>query len=393
MRAILVAVSLTFAGLLVFELTMQPTGSERMGILLILSAMALGIVGAATLLPRLDRRTLSLRHTVIAVSVVSFVIVAIGMGTAGQQMFLSSHDLSLLFVFLGFGLAAALVFALLVSRPLTRDLERISSTASSIASGDLSARAGVDRSDEVGSLAKAVDDMALALEEARLKRERDERSRSELLTAIGHDLRTPLAAIRAALEAVQDGVGGSPERFYESMDRDLTALSQMVDDLFELTTIESGQRAFSADVIDLTEVADDVASSFAVVADKKHVRIGLASDERVMAVAGGAEMARVVRNLLDNAVRHCPDGGRVTVSVTNGPVARLSVIDEGDGFSEAFVGKAFERFSRDDETRARAGGGAGLGLAIAKGYVEAFGGEISARPGPPGEVVLTLPTP
>ena len=110
-----------------------------------------------------------------------------------------------------------------------------------------------------------------------------------------------------------------------------------------------------------------------------------------MAEAGPEAVMRVMRNLLDNAIRHSPAGGEVVVTVTNGSSASVTVRDDGPGFSAEFVDRAFERFSRDDAARMRATGGAGLGLAIAEGFVTALGGEIWAEPGPGGKVAFLLP--
>ena len=151
----LIAVTVLFAvGLGIFELAMSPSPDERMGVALILAVMAAGTVAAALLVTRGNRALLSLRHTLIGLSILSFAIVAIGLTIAGQQMFISGHDLSLLLVFLGFGLASAVVFGVLVSGPLTSDLQLISATARAIADGELSVRTGVRRGDEVGAWVK-----------------------------------------------------------------------------------------------------------------------------------------------------------------------------------------------------------------------------------------------
>ncbi|MFB3050730.1 MAG: sensor histidine kinase, partial [Acidimicrobiia bacterium] len=142
---------------------------------------------------------------------------------------------------------------------------------------------------------------------------------------------------------------------------------------------------------DLTEIADEAVEVFRPLAATKRVTLVLNVDERVTALAAPEGVARVVRNLLDNAVRHSPAGGEVVVSVSNGASAQVVITDDGEGFSDDFVKHAFERFSRPDGVRSRATGGAGLGLAIAQGYVSGFGGIIWAEPGPGGKVGFTLP--
>lgn len=391
MRLALGAAALVVLGVGVFSVVMQPTNTERIGMGLIFGLMAIGAAGAAVWLPRLARGNRSLRTTVMTLSVVSFLIVAVGMVAAGQQMFISTHDLTVLLIVVGFGVVAAVAFAVLVSGPLTGDLTLIAATASGIASGDLTKRTRITRADEVGDLAAAVDGMALALQEAERVRIRDDVVRREFFAAVGHDLRTPLASLQAALEALQDGLVDDSDRYLSSMKKDTEALTQMVEDLLLLARLESGVVQFDLESTDLTEIADEAVEVFRPLAATKSVTLVLNVDERVTALAAPEGVARVVRNLLDNAVRHSPAGGEVVVSVSNGASAQVVITDDGEGFSDDFVKHAFERFSRPDGVRSRATGGAGLGLAIAQEYVSGFGGIIWAEPGPGGKVGFTLP--
>ncbi len=391
MRIAFGAAILVVLGIGVFSVVMQPTTAERIGIGLIFGLMAIGAAGAAIWLPRLARDNRSLRTTFMTLSVVSFLIVALGMVAAGQQMFISTHDLTVLLIVVGFGVVAAAAFAVLVSGPLTGDLTLIAETASSIASGDLGRRASISRSDEVGDLAAAIDGMARVLEEAERARTRDDAVRREFFAAVGHDLRTPLASMQAAIEAMQDGLVDDSDRYLSSMKRDTEALSQMVEDLFLLARLESGVIELDVESIDLTEIADEAVEVFRPLAESKAVTMVLEFEDRVTAFATPEGVARVVRNLLDNAVRHSPPGGEIVVSVFNGAFAQVVVTDEGEGFGEAFTEHAFERFSRNDDVRRRATGGAGLGLAIAHEYVSGFGGTIWAEPGPGGKVGFRLP--
>jgi signal transduction histidine kinase len=393
MRLVLGTATLVVIGVGVFVLVMQPTTAERIGMGLILGLMAVGAAGAAVWLPRLARGNRSLRTTVMTLSVVSFLIVAVGMVAAGQQMFVSTHDLTVLLIVVGFGVVAAVAFAVLVSGPLTGDLTHIAETASGIAAGDLSKRTKIARIDEVGALAGALDVMAVSLETAEIARSRDDTVRREFFAAVGHDMRTPLASMQAALEALQDGLVDDPDRYLASMARDTEALSQMVDDLFLLARLESGDVEIRPEAIDLTEIADEAVEVFRPLAAGKSLSMVLDVDARVTAMAGPEGVARVVRNLLDNAVRHSPAGGQIVVTVSNGASAQVVVTDDGPGFSSDFVGHAFERSSRQDGVRNRATGGSGLGLAIAQEYISGFGGTIWAEPGPGGTVGFTLPVP
>lgn len=393
MKFLATTVALVVVGMGVFEVIMRPTNQDRLGALILFGLMAVGIAGAASALPRLARRLPTLKSTVVILGVASLLILVLALFVAGGQMFISPHDLRILWVLMGFGLVASLAFGLTVSGPLIEDLARISSTSSAIADGDLAARTGVQRLDEAGRLARHVDGMADALEEAQLRREQDERARRVLFAAVGHDLRTPLASMRAAIEALQDGLAAEPERYLESLSADVEALSRLVDDIFLMARLESGDILLQPESVDLTEIVDEAMEVFRPIASARDVAIRLEADSRVAAVAAPDAVARVVRNLVDNAIRHSPAGGEVVVAVSNGTAAHCTVSDQGPGFSAAFIATAFDGFTRDDTSRGRDGGGAGLGLAIARSYVCALGGDIEAKPGPGGMVSFWLPAP
>jgi signal transduction histidine kinase len=390
-RALTVAVALVAVGMGIFEVAMRPDPGERLGALFLFAFMAAGIAVAARLLPSLARRVPSLRVTVVGLGASTLAILAIALVVAGRQMFISTHDLNLLWVIMGFGVVASLAFGLTVSGPLTEDLERISSTSSAIANGRLGARTGVQRLDEAGRLAHDVDLMAGALEDAEASRRRDEHARRVLFAAVGHDLRTPLASMRAAIEALQDGLAVEPDRYLDSLAADVDALSSLVDDVYLLARLESGDIVLAEESVDLNEIVDEAFEVFRPIASKLGIRLRLEAESRVSALASSEAVARVVRNLIDNAIRHSPTGGEVVVEVTDGAMAGCTVSDEGAGFPPGFVVDAFARFTRDDTSRERNAGGAGLGLAIARSYMSALGGEIWADPGPGGRVSFRLP--
>lgn len=393
MKYIATTITLIIVGMGVFEIIMRPTGQDRLGALFLFGLTAVGIAGAAAVLPRLARRLPSLKATVVILGATSLLILVVALMVAGGQMFISAHDLEILWVLMGFGLVASLAFGLTVSGPLTEDLARISSTSSAIAEGDLAARTGVRRLDEAGRLARDVDLMAHVLETAEMRRALDERARRVLYAAVGHDLRTPLASMRAAVEALQDGLAIEPDRFLRSLGADVDVLSRLVDDIFLMARLEAGDIVLEPEPVDLTEIVDEAMEVFRPIASARDVAIRLQADSRVSATAAPDAVARVVRNLLDNAIRHSPAGGAVVVAVSNGSEAHCTVTDEGPGFSSEFIATAFDGFTRDDTSRGRDGGGAGLGLAIARSYVSALGGDIQAEAGPGGRVSFWLPAP
>lgn len=392
MRLLLTLVALVAVGMGAFELIMEPEQEERLAALLLFASLAAGIAVAARLLPLVARRVRSLRVTVALLGVTSLAVVGLAVLVAASQMFISEHDLELLLVFMGFGLVASIAFAFIVSGPLTEDLADIRLASSAIASGDLTARTGVTRFDEVGQLAQDIDVMADMLEQAADQRSRDQTARRAMFAAVSHDLRTPLASMRAAIEALQDGLATHPERYIQSLATDVEALSRLVDDIFLLARLESGDIKLEPEAVDLTEIADEIIEVFRPLASTRNISIRLEADTRVVAMGSAEALSRVLRNLLDNAIRHSPAHGEVVVSVRNGTTAQCRITDQGPGFSPEFIEDAFDRFTRHDPNRVRNVGGAGLGLAIARSYIVALNGAIWAEPGPGGLVTFSIPS-
>lgn len=389
MRIVGAAIGAIVLGIALFEIAMQPTGSDRIELLGILLAMVLVSALGAWLLPQWARRAATLRGTLVALIATALLIVIVGAAVAAQRMFLSTHDAELLIVVLGLGLIAGLSFAVSVAKPWTEDLQKLASTAARIAEGDLTARTEVDRADEVGLAATAVDAMAARLAALDAERLRDEEARRSFFASVSHDLRSPLAALQAAVEALQDGVAPDPARYLASIEHDVRILNQLVDDLFLLARIESGGFEYERVPVDLAEIADEAIEVLAPVSQRAGVHLRLDVDGSLLVSSGPEPIGRVIRNLLDNAIRHAPAGTEVTITV--GTPGTVRVTDEGPGFPAAFTEAAFDEFARSDAARSRTTGGAGLGLAIARALVEELGGEIWAEPGPGGVVTFTLP--
>ncbi len=392
MRGFLIAVAgVGVVGMAAFEVTMEPTPTDRLMLVAIFLTMALATLLAAWSLPRFARRSRSLSSSIAALPVASLIVVTLAVTVAANQMFLSSHDLSLLLVVLATALLSAIVLTAVVSQVWASELSAMRSAAERIAAGDLDARTGMERRDEIGRLAAAIDHMAEELATAAAAQAHAERERRAFLAAIGHDLRTPLASLRAAVEAVRDGIAPDPERYLAAMEHDVVALADLVDNLFLLTRIEAGEIEIDRARVDVAELADEAIEVLRPLAARREVGLRLvASADRAMA-RGPEAVSRVLRNLLDNAIVHAPAGSDVVVELSNGDGVTVRVSDQGPGFDPSFVTEAFVSFRRDDPARSRATGGAGLGLAIAHGFVTALGGSIWAEPGPGGEVGFWLP--
>jgi two-component system sensor histidine kinase BaeS len=384
MIRLVAAIAAVVAGvLLLTEVSMQPTSAERLSLAAIYLVAAVVTVIVFVASRALSTRLRSLGSSLQLIALASVGVAGLAVFLAAQTMFLSVHDRNLVLaaLVLGVGLGSALAIAF--GRQAGADLQRVSEAASRLARGELGARSGVVRRDEVGRLADAFDEMADQLNAS-------EEERAVFLASVGHDLRTPLASLRASIEAVEDGVVEADDRMLAGMGRDVAHLSRLVEDLFLFARTEAGTVELRPEPTDLAEVADETAEVFAALAQQRGIRIETIGTEPVPIDADPWAMGRVLRNLVDNAIRHSPDGGVVRIEVGSGERAVVRVIDEGSGFSAEMRQTAFERFRRGDTARTRDGSGAGLGLAIARGLVEAQGGEIAIEDGPGGRVRVQI---
>jgi len=384
--------ALVLAAMLVAEATMQPSGRDRWVLLGVFAGSAAVALAVALGVGRATRRFTSVRAAVTAVGLAAVGAATLAVLASAQTMFLSTHDLRLVLVSLGLGAGLGAVTAVTVTGPLADDVAAIADATARIAAGEHGVRTGVARPDEVGALARSLDRMSDRLDAAEDDRRRMEATRRGFLAAVSHDLRTPLTSLRSALELLRDGLADDPDRYLGAMQADVVLLSSLVDDLFLLATIESGGLTLTLEPVDVAELCDAAVDATRAAAQLRSIDVGLEVGAGAPTEAAPREVQRIVRNLLDNAVRHAPDGGHVRVAVhaADGRV-EVEVSDDGPGFSADFLQRAFDGFTRADEARTRAGGGAGLGLAIARGLAQAHGGDISAMPGPGGRVTFWLP--
>jgi signal transduction histidine kinase len=358
---------------------------------LALCGLAAVTVVSAVGLRVLNRRARSLRRQVLATTFAALAIGALAATLLARLMILDSSELARVAGVLGVTAVVATVLVLLASVPLGRDVRRLETTVRRLEEGDRTVRTGVERADELGHVARALDELTARLDALERERVGYETERNAMLSSVGHDLRTPLAALRVAVDALVDGVAPDPERYLQSMRRDVDAVGALVDDLFLLARIEGGRLDLHPVAVDLTEIADEAVEALAPAAAAQGVTLTLEASARVHARGNPTALGRVVRNLVDNAIRHAPSGSVVQVAVAADGCPSVRVVDEGPGFPPDFGDEAFERFSRADASRNRATGGAGLGLAIAKGLIEAHGGRIWIEAPPGGRVAFELP--
>ena len=353
----------------------------------------IGLAGRA-LLARLRSSRLAVQGLVVI-----FVAVAATLGgalVAAKAMFVSTHDLkALLVVLVGAG-----TMATLAGTHLAREVD-----AASRSLGDVARQIGLGATavdapahqlpEELARLGNELTEMSTRLDEARQRAQRVEQSRREVIAWVSHDLRTPLARMRAMVEAINDGIiddQATLDRYHQAMQSEVEHLGGLVDDLFELSRIQADAVRVSLEPVVLAELVSDTISSARVIAEHKGVRLTSdALDRHAVAELSIPEMARVLHNLLDNAIRHSPPGGEVRVAVdAAGDAVDVSVSDECGGIDEHDLERVFDLAYRGDTARSSihngaapngtsATGGGGLGLAIAKGFVEAQHGMITVR--------------
>jgi signal transduction histidine kinase len=362
---------------------------------LILPAMLSTI--AAIWAVRLLLARLSVRQGLATVSFVGAAVALANLAVLSRVMFVSSHDATVVAVFLMYSAGAGVGAALALAGAQTRAIDRLSATARRLATGDLDARVGpLEAGTELGELGSVVDDMADRLARATAHERELEARRRDLMTAVSHDLRTPLARLRVMTEAIDDRVVSDTEsfrRYAVEMRRSVDQLVDLVDDLFELAQVEAG--AIEAEV-NRARVADVVQSAVAAVrpqADDKHLAV-----ESVLNGAGEStcspHMVRVLQTLLSNAVRHTPADGTIRIEAGHSDAGlEMCVEDTGDGIAASDLPRIFDPFYRADP--ARSGPGAGLGLTLARRMVEAMGGRIEAANLSPrgARFSITLPAP
>ncbi|MEW6583729.1 MAG: ATP-binding protein [Actinomycetota bacterium] len=296
-------------------------------------------------------------------------------------------------VSLGIAVAAALVAAVAVSAflavRLTRPLRALAGAARRIAAGGYSARVPEDGPAEVVTLAAAFNEMAEALESS-------ERRRRALLSDVAHELRTPLATVEGYVEALADGAVAADDETWGVLSRETLRMHRLVEDLSRVSLAEERRLDLRLRRVAPASLVDAAVRAFQPTCQEKGVEL--------VADAGGAlpevavdedRMGEVLANLIDNALRHTPAGGRITVSAAGrGDGVELAVADTGDGIAPEHLERVFERFFRTDRARARATGGSGIGLTIARAIVEALGGRIhaeSAGVGRGARMVVRLP--
>jgi signal transduction histidine kinase len=369
-------------------------------VLIILTTAAwsggVGLVGGLVLW--LGRRA-SVRWLTVGVATTAVLAVVAGTVATSRAMFLSGHDLGVITLVAGVAGVVALVFALAVGSALARWSRRLQDEARRFGESG----AFVSEPSGPAEFTALSEELRRTSEKLAESRDREltlEQSRRELVSWVSHDLRTPLAGLRAMTEALEDGLVDDPSRYHAQMRSEVDRMVRMVDDLFELSRIHAGVLRISPEPVALGDVVSEALAGADSVARARGVRLGGQVEEDVLVTADPAGLSRVVSNLLMNAIRHTPADGVVEVRGRATPDGvELSVTDACGGMKAEEIGRVFDvgwqgtSARTPDHGDATGGAGAGLGLAIVKGIVEAHLGQVAVANHEPGcRFLVTLPT-
>jgi len=281
-------------------------------------------------------------------------------------------------------IAVATILALLLTRALSTPIGKIAEAAHAVAAGNYEQKLVIDFPSEMREVASAFNDMAVQVAQSR-------QTMRDFVANVSHELKTPLTSIRGFAEAILDGAAGDEEgqrHAVETIRDEALRVIRMVEQLLDLSKIESGQVIMARNPVQIDQVLRACVERLSIAADQAGVHLTCECPPLPTVPGDGDRLAQVFTNLLDNALKHTPAGGRITasgrvVAETEGDSTHqeveVAVTDTGQGIPSGELHRVFERFYQVDKSRARSRGGTGLGLAICKSIVDAHGGRIWAE--------------
>jgi signal transduction histidine kinase len=344
-------------------------------------------------------------------------VIAFNVAILARQMFITVTDGQLLLAFLFFGASLALAMAYSIAHEMSQSISRIEEGARRIASGDYAFQLDATETrgaDEIARLASWFNQMSASVQQSFLERQRADAERRQVITAVSHDLRTPVASVRAMIEAIDDGVVRDPEavrRYQRVIRAEMRRLSLLMDDLFDLSQLEARTLVLRREWVDLGDLISDTLGACRELAEHSGATLqGQVKGDLGAAWLDPRQMVRVLMNLTLNAIRYTPCGGAIILRAERqtdsegASHALVQVIDSGVGISAGDLPHVFERSFRgevsrrreydvqEDNVRSGLSGGSGLGLAIAREIVEMHDGRIWAVSPLPSDLVAVVRT-
>ena len=283
----------------------------------------------------------------------------------------------------------SLLIVLVLSRSLTRPLTALSKSAQRLAAGEFSVRINHESADELGLLCRNFNEMANTLAA-------NEQARKQWVADISHEMRTPLAVVKAQIEAMQDGIRETNDENLSLLKNKIDSLNHLINDLYELSLSDLGALSYTKEPLDIAELAAQVVEDFSYRAKEKNLTLHLNNNMSKPALIFGDanRLTQMLTNLLENSLRYTDAPGRVQVEIKRDKqVIELFVLDSAPAVPNDKLNKVFERLVRLESSRNRVTGGAGLGLSISKNIVEAHNGSISAHPSPLGGLQIKVELP
>ena len=348
------------------------------------------VLGAAALLVLKFLRRASFAVQICVVVLATVAVLTAGMVSAFNAMFISARDLEVMWYILAVASAAAVAIALMLGARVSRNARVLLEAARSIGRGEKAGPAAAVTGSELSALASELALSSRRLEESREREAAVEKSRRELVSWISHDLRTPLASMRAMAEALEDGMAADPSAHHRTIIAQTDQMAAMVNDLLELSKIQAGTLRLNAEPLDLYDLASDALADLAPLAARRGITLDGGGRRESLALADGPSIGRAVRNIVLNAILYSRPGSHVTVMVgRNNGSASVSVTDGCGGIPVEDLKHVFDTGWQGSRARLDPGqpdaagnapySGAGVGLSMVAGIARAHGGSVAVE--------------